>query len=453
VITKRSILFIVFGVSLSIACTLAYLRPWAKRLNVILICLDALRADHLGCYGYSRDTTPNIDKLASGGIIFEKAFSQSSFTLPSIASLFTSEYVASHKVDRIERRLADGQLTLAEVLKTNGYNTAAFIYNATQFDLAFGLNQGFDRYSIGEEADRKPSFAKTLPACLDWLKANRNKPFFIFLHSNDIHEPYHSIYENFFDPDYRGRLDNEYMASGTPFHKNNLNRTPREVKHIIAHYDGGIKYADTFIGKLIFELKQSGLLENTVIIIFSDHGEILSDRGKQFCHGFSVHDEEVHVPLIISGPQVKALRVPCQVELIDVMPTILDLLQIDRKGLKLEGRSLTPFLEPGVRNCPDNYVYAECIKGESQKEGFIDREVMVRTRSWKLIGSFWKFNEPLANYPKSVQLHNYSIISTDGKDGFELYHLENDPKETRNIYYDGPSKIKAELLDKLVSNF
>ncbi|MFA5005164.1 MAG: sulfatase [Candidatus Omnitrophota bacterium] len=452
-IRKRNILFVLFGVFLSIACALAYLRPWAKRPNLILICLDALRADHLGCYGYSRDTTPNIDRLASEGVVFEKAFSQSSFTLPSIASLFTSKYVSSHKADRIERRLADSQITLAEVLKASGYNTAAFIYNATQFDPVFGLNQGFNTYSIGEESDRKPSFAKTLPACLDWLKANRQKPFFIFLHSNDIHEPYHSVYENFFDPAYRGRLDNEYMASGTPFHKNNLKRTPREVEHIIAHYDGGIKYADTFIGKLIKQLEEWGLLEKTAIIIFSDHGEILSDRGKQFCHGFSVHDEEAHVPLIISGPQVKALRVSCQVQLIDVMPTILDLLRINRKNLKLEGRSLAPLLRPGVKNCPHNYVYAECIKGESQEEGFIDREVMVRSASWKLIGSFWRFNKPLAKYPKSVQLHNYSIISTDGKDGFELYYLENDPKEARNLYYDGPSKIKAELLDKLVSNF
>ena len=91
--------------------------------------------------------------------------------------------------DRIERRLADEEVTLAELLKADGYNTAAFIYNATQFDPVFGLNQGFDTYSIGEEADRKPSFAKTLPACLHWLEINRQKPFFIFLHSNDIHQP------------------------------------------------------------------------------------------------------------------------------------------------------------------------------------------------------------------------------------------------------------------------
>ena len=452
---KITFLSVILGLFLFASCRPAdAAASSAQKYNIILICLDTLRADHLSCYGYFRNTTPNIDKLASGGVIFEKAFSQSSFTLPSVASLFTSKYVSEHRADRIERRLADEEVTLAELLKADGYNTAAFIYNATQFDPVFGLNQGFDTYSIGEEADRKPSFAKTLPACLHWLEINRQKPFFIFLHSNDIHEPYHSIYENFFDPDYHGRLDNEYMASGTPFHKNNLHRTPREIKHIIAHYDGGVKYADTFIGKLILQLKQWGLLENTVIIIFADHGEILSDRGKQFCHGFSVHDEEVHVPLIISGPKIRPLRVSCLVQLIDVMPTILDLVRVNWQDLNLKGRSLLPLMEPGVKECPNNYVYAECIKGESQREGFTDREVMVRSASWKLLGSFWKPNEGFkGKLPKVIQLHNYSIISTNGKDGFELYDLDNDPRETRNIFYKGSSKVKAELLDKLVSAF
>jgi arylsulfatase A-like enzyme len=430
----------------------------AHNYNIILVCLDTLRADHLGCYGYFRDTSPNIDKLAKDGILFEWAFAQSSFTLPSHASLFTSKYVHSHKADRIERRLSEEDITLAEVLKSNGYKTAAFIYNAVQFNPLYGINQGFEIYDYGGEKDKRPSFEKTLPAALKWIEQYRDAKFFVFLHSNDIHEPYHSPLENFFDPHYKGRLDSEYLGFANPFFsENNLTRTPDEIKHIIAHYDGGIKYADSFVGRFMKQLKDWDLLDKTIIILISDHGEILADRGMRFCHGFSLHDEEVRVPLIIRHPQLKkGIRIDKLVQLVDVMPTILDFLGIEKGIPEMEGRSLVNVIE-GKGN-PDEYVYAECISGESQKEGAINLQRMVRTSSWKLISSIWIVVKKGINksQPKTIKMPNGAIISFPGKDEYELYDLKKDPKEMGNLINQEDKKIKEienELLNKLLTFF
>lgn len=452
----------VFGLCLLlIAAGLVFLKKSGNRqkdLNIIIICLDTLRADHVSSLGYHRQTTPNIDELlAAKGVLFKQAIAQSSFTLPSHASLFTSKYVHTHKADRVERRLGDYEITLAQVLRQNGYKTAAFIYNAPQFAVSFGLNKGFDTYVFGEhERDRKPSFEITVPQALDWIEKHRRDRFFVFLHSNDVHEPYHSVYENFFDPDYKGRLDGEYMASGTPFHNNNLSRTPREVQHIIAHYDGGIKYADEFVGKFIRQIADWGLLEKTIVILLSDHGEILADRGPQFCHGFSVHDEEVHVPLIITHPlfKQKGIKIGAQVQLIDVMPTTLDFLGISPDDLNMEGRSLRGLIEgkeaPGLRD----YAYAECLLGESEKDGILNQQLMVRTPSWKLISSIWDIKEGVrGKLSLPMQLHNTYVLTSLGEDGYELYNLENDPDEKNNLIDYDFKDAKTELLKKMISIF
>jgi len=431
----------------------ARLAAYAAGYNVIFICLDTLRADHLGCYGYQRDTSPNIDNLAKTGILFERAFAQSNFTLPSLASLFTSQYVHSHKADRIERRLAEGAVTLAGILKDNGYKTASFIYNAPQLNPIYGLNQGFENYVFGEERDRRPSFEKTLPQALQWIGMHKDDAFFVFLHANDIHEPYHSPLENFFDPGYKGRLDKERFSSDGIFSKANLaGLTQPELKHIVAHYDGGIRYADGFIGQLLRQLKDWGLLDKTIIILFSDHGEILADRGLRFCHGFSLHDEEVHVPLIIVHPgQDRGARIKNQVQLIDLMPTVFDFLGIKNRAVMLEGKSLVNLIRGRQKEELNSYVYAECLSGESQREEVANFQSMVRSSRWKLISSIWR-NKPGVRSiaPKIITLHNFATISLPAKDGFELYDLEKDSKEKENIIGRVDKKIERELLKRLL---
>jgi arylsulfatase A-like enzyme len=426
----------------------------ALAYNVIAVCLDTLRADHLGCYGYFRDTSPSIDSLAKEGILFEQAFAQSNFTLPSLASLFTSRYVHSHKADRIERRLAVGEITLAGVLKGKGYKTAAFIYNAPQLNPIYGLNQGFETYMFGEERDRRPSFEKTLPQALEWIGLHKNQPFFVFLHANDIHEPYHCPIENFFDPGYKGRLDKERFASDGIFSKEKLTAlTPAEIEHIKAHYDAGIRYADGFIGQLLGQLKNWELLDKTILILFSDHGEILADRGVTFCHGFSLHDEEVHVPLIIRHPEMaKGARVKNQVQLIDIMPTLLEFLGIDKGPAHIEGRSLVALMSGTQAKELNTYVYAECLSGESEKEEALNFQAMARSLRWKLISSVWrvKAGAPADMAPKTITLHNFAVVSLPAKDGFQLYDLEKDHKENTNLTGLADKKIEGDLLRKLL---
>lgn len=427
-------------------------RKQALSYNVIAVCLDTLRADHVGCYGYSRDTTPFIDSFAKMGIMFEQAFAQSSFTLPSLASLFTSRYVHDHKADRIERRLAEGAVTLAGVLKNNGYKTAAFIYNAPQLNPIYGLNQGFDTYVFGEETDRRPSFERTLPQALQWIELHKNGTFFVFLHSNDIHEPYNSPSEDFFDQGYQGRLDNQRFSSDGLFSKDIAALTPRELKHIVAHYDGGIRYTDGFIGKLLQQLRQWNLLDKTIIILFSDHGEILADRGIRFCHGFSLHDEEVRVPLIIAHPGMgKGVRIQSQVQLIDVMPTVFDFLGIDKDAVKMEGKSLVDLIMGVQKGELNPYVYAECISGESEREEVINFQTMVRSYQWKFISSVWRKKPGMKGIaPKTIILHNFAAISLPAKDGFELYELKKDYGERHNLTGRGKRKIERELLKRLL---
>ncbi|MDD5079154.1 MAG: sulfatase [Candidatus Omnitrophica bacterium] len=427
----------------------------ASGYNLIFICLDTLRPDHLGCYGYGRNTSPRIDAISGQGVLFKNAFAQSNFTLASHASLFTSKYAHSHNADRIERRLADEEITIAEVLKANGYKTAAFIHNAQQFDPKFGLNQGFETYDFAVEANRRPSIEKTLPACLKWITRHKNERFFVFLHANDIHEPYHCPDEDYFDEGYHGRLDQEYMATWPPgFHTRNLKRTKQEARHIIAHYDAGIRYTDSYVGKFFDHLKGAGLLNKTILVFFSDHGEILGERKKFFGHGLSLHDEEVRAALLFCLPQAKQQTVEEQAQLVDIMPTVLELLRIDTKGLGLEGKSLVKTFLPGsaIDEEINEYVYAGCLSGESEDNGLTDTQAMIRSRSWKLITHTWEFPADHKNI-KSVQMHNGAIITAPFRNRIELYDLRKDPREINNLAGRGYDDIENMLLSKLLELF
>lgn len=460
----RVVIFISIAFFIDYGCASKHVKASEEKpYNVIMICLDTLRADHLGCYGYKRNTSPNIDRFAKQGILFKWAISQSSFTLPSHASMFTSRYVHHHNVDRLERYLLPEETTLAEVLKSHGYATAAFIYNAPQLYPKFGLNQGFDTYSFGYEKNKEISFKKTLPSALKWITAHQKERFFVFLHSYDIHAPYHSPLENIFDPSYKGRLDKEYMSSyrrdgsENTFHSNNFHRTPREIEHIIAHYDGGIRYADIYVGKLLRFLENTGLMESTIVIIFSDHGEILFDRGKRIHHGFSLHDEEVHVALIVRHPKLKDMAkcIQKQVQLVDVMPTLLDFLGISYSTLALDGRSLSRLMTQGSDSSLQEVALAECLKGESEKKGVLNRQVMVRTPLWKLIGSVWNIREDLKKtLPREVKINPHLTITLPQEDGYELYNLKNDPKEKMNlITKKNTAKIQFEMMKRLLLYF
>ncbi len=371
-----------------------------RQYNVILISVDSLRADHLSCYGYFRNTSPNIDKLANEGILFEQGISQADWTLPSLVSLFTSKYISVHGICWFNK-LPDSELTFTEVLKKCNYRTAAFYgkLNLTNSNLF----QGFD-FCDGKK-DNLASFKDLVPSAINWLKENRNSKFFLFLHGLDVHEPYHTPNENIFDPDYNGIADyicltklarhrvyrNFYFTEGGKM----ISLTSKDISHIIAHYDAGISYADGFIGELLRSLDELNLTDKTIIILLSSHGEELFDRGVIMQHGPRYYDEIIRVPLIIKHPQIKgSIRIRTQAQLIDVMPTILDFLDIP-KNKEIQGNSLISLIEGNASADFNEYVFSGIFTVRSLKWKLIDKKEL-----YNLIKDPKELNNLAINYPE-----------------------------------------------------
>jgi arylsulfatase A-like enzyme/cytochrome c-type biogenesis protein CcmH/NrfG len=275
--------------------------PSKPALNVVLITIDTLRADHVGCYGYKQIKTPNIDSLATDGARFERAFAVAPVTLPSHSSILTGTYpMFSGMHDFSGNKLSPLQPTLASVLKQAGYQTGAVI-GAAVLDSRFGLNQGFDFYydhfdfSRLDEANldemERPGNV-VADVALDWLAKNSEKKFFLWMHLYDPHFPYHP-------PE------------------------PYQSEYAAQPYDGEIAFADEQVGRLLRFLKEKGIYQNTVIVLCGDHGESLGEHGEK-THGFFIYNATMHVPLIIRLPEnTRARPLTDPVSLVDLMPTVL----------------------------------------------------------------------------------------------------------------------------------
>lgn len=325
------------------------------RPNVVFYMVDTLRADHLSCYGYGRATSPNMDAIAAEGVVFENAHAQSNWTQPSVASMITS--LPPLSFNDFSERVPAAALTLAEVLKGEGYRTGGFTTTAAVAGF-FGFNQGFDVYKeSGDELslrDRKmregPLFdADTLfDMQLPWLRANAGEePFFLYLHSVDPHSPLTPPDEfDVFGEAYDGPIDG--TIENLKGYKDRADIADADFERLLALYDAEILYNDHILGKLVEELRALGVWDNTLIVIVSDHGQEFFDRG-QHAHGHeNLHEELTHVPLIMRLPATipGGVRVPELVSGVDVMPTILGLLGIPAPD-QVTGRDLRPLLESG----------------------------------------------------------------------------------------------------------
>lgn len=295
-------------------------------INVILISVDTLRPDRLGCYGYARGTSPNIDRLAREGITFEDAISSAPLTLPSHASILTGLYPISHGIrDNGTFSLRPDFVTLAEVFKGAGYRTAAFI-GAFVMDSRYGLDQGFDVYDDDLTGGRQLSAfgysERTADAVTGtasaWLEG-AEEPFFAFLHYYDPHTPYEAPAE------YRNR-------------------------HTLRSYDAEIAFTDFEIGRFLACLERLGLTERTLIVFVSDHGEGLGQHGEA-THGYLVYEPTLRVPFVMRFPEESGLagaaergsRIGFPVRLIDLMPTVLDAAGLETEAA-MDGRSLLPLV-------------------------------------------------------------------------------------------------------------
>ncbi len=337
-----------------------YVSLSGPRPNVVIFLVDSLRADHLGCYGHDVPTSPFLDKLAKRGVLFEFARSQSSWTMPSVASLFTSLYSSEHKLISSREEsdylhiynygfLREELTTLAEVFRENGYLTAAFITN-DYIASVFNFRQGFDEFFMlsrsmppenGKQVrildlpanfvhdklraflqDYKPSYSDRLLAKVGVYK----KPFFIYVHYMDVHYPYYPPppFTDIFDRLYVNRPDTILTAEqidGMRFSFKDVNR----INFYLSRYDGQIRFFDHELKNLLNWIEESGVLSPAIMAFTADHGEAFNEHNK-FNHGGKPYEGVIHVPLIIWGTPdfPKGKRVSESVEIIDIAPTLLE---------------------------------------------------------------------------------------------------------------------------------
>jgi arylsulfatase A-like enzyme len=355
--------------------------------SAVLIVIDTVRADHLGSYGYARPTSPALDRWAERGAVFERALASSSWTLPSVGSMLTGQLPSRHeagvvlapglgwKRDRFAR-LDDSVPTLAQRLDADGYATAAVVNNAA-LHADFGLARGFETWDYFPATDEhNRSAAATVDLALAWLDRSSDQPFFLLVHFFDPHLAY--------DPPEpaRGRFSGDYTgALGYPVHnalglRLAVDQLDADDRRFVADaYDEELLALDGELGRLLDGMAERGLLETTLVVLTSDHGEELFDHGG-FEHGHSTFQELLHVPLMAWGPGVRAGRIEAPVSHVDLLPTLLDALGRPLPA-DLAGVSLWPLLRGGSAP-PERMLVAEGLLYGA------DQRAVVRW-PWKLV--------------------------------------------------------------------
>lgn len=406
-----------------------------KKRNFILICIDGLQAKHLKSYGYSLNTTPNLDNFLNQSTLFTKTVSPSSWTVPTHMSIFTSMYPSEHKViNKFSeydmktkkgvisnlKKLSPNVVTLAEILKNNGYVTGGFTGDAG-VGPQFGFNQGFDAYF---ETESFGGFDGSVPKALEWLSQNKDKSFFLFLHGYDVHgqhEPNGGFDYRFVDKNYKGKYTGTKVEQGklreeALANDGVLKLNDDDVSFWRAIYDEKINRMDVEFKNFMDKAGEMGALDNAVIVVISDHGTEFYEH-KSIDHGATLYSELVNVLLAIHEPgQKEGKRVDQLVSTMDILPTVLDLLKIKNPiPEQTKGSNLSPALR-GENVAHD--VYSET-----------DYRLYTFKRSLESTDG-WKFILTMENNKK------------------ELYNLNEDPDELNNLVSENPLKA-FELEQKL----
>jgi arylsulfatase A-like enzyme len=430
---KRFGMKIAFGTSLSIFLSLNIL-TFSQRLfvrpsgpNILLIVADSLRADHLGCYGYKRPTSPYIDKFAAEAVVFEKAMSNSSWTKPSIGSVFTSLYPHEHQAFYWPDSLSDKFLTLAEMLVNKNYLTFATQTNPL-ITKKYNFDQGFQYFQemIEEKAEAVTS------SFFSWLDRNRKSRFFAYLHYIDTHVPYNGPQE--FSQIY-GLKSYSTITRGS-FERFDISvlsemSLSQEAKDCLINlYDNSIRYFDQSFEKILEYLKNVEILDNTIVIFTADHGEEFWEHNKAF-HGHSMHREVLQVPLIIKySSKLPAKRVKSCVQLLDLFPTILSLAG-NKNDISRRGKILTILALKDKQ--VDEEIFMEGTLYGPEKKGLIRND-------WKLIKETKEEN--MNTFEPSGDVTKY--IYPEYEESLELYNINQDFSEKANLIDDFP-KIAMDL--------
>jgi choline-sulfatase len=409
--------------------------------NIVLVVVDALRADHLSQYGYGLDTSPALNELSRHATLFKSAYSPSSWTVPSVASLFSGLSPPRHKIINSGDALSSDLITLAELLQENDYETAGFSYNhhiakKTSFD------QGFKSFIDHERSILSyPDISKMMKEIENWRNGYRgSKPFFLYLQPMNCHGPYRvpACHEK----DLLGRSPNrkfryydeimsEIMWKGRIEKRDEV--TDEYLKSLEEQYDTAIRYSTDRVGELLTKLKQWDLYDDSMIIVTADHGEELFDHGG-FSHGYSLYEEVVHVPLLIKMPfQKRSQTINDPVTLMDIYPTVLEALDIDLDHF-VDGQSVLSLLK----------------KGQYLTQRFENEDAAC---SYKEKPLFFHLDWPERGKIRAIRWKENKLIEIEQdfsgqKNTHFLFNLKNDPAEKINII-ENNAKLSNTLSSQL----
>lgn len=426
--------------------TIERLKKMNQEPNILVVVVDALRTKNLGCYGYSRQTSPNIDTLAKDGVLFENAFSCTTNTDPSVTSIFSGKYTRSHGITRHGekvmkeeiQRINNGETSLLpEILKPHGYTTLAVDWlgrwHKRGYDYYSGILKRSKRhrmahwllakswntskllYSIVRRLIGRPSFfedARTVTdTAINLLETICHKKFFLFAHYWDTHYPY-----------------------GLPVHhlkyfQGNLDELT--VNELLARYDAAISFVDSQIGRLMTVLEDMELLQQTFVILTSDHGESLTEHGIYFDH-HGLYDVAIHVPLILKYEILgKNKRIGSLVQHVDIVPTILEVLGLRSQSYGFDGESILTLINNETEKL-HSAIYAEEVHWE--------HKIAIRTSDYKYI---------YAPSPEDAICRRCGCVHGGME---ELYNLKEDAEETQNIVQRKPKQAISlrRKLDKWV---
>lgn len=387
--------------------------------SVLVILADSLHSAHLGCYGAERETSPALDALARSSVRFGAAYAPASWTLPSVASLFTSLDQERHGMRRMSRVLPEGITTMAELFRARGYKTEAFIQNGV-IDERTGLDRGFDQYLA-----ISPTYPGSTRALIGQVRHRLQRealePTFLYVHLFAPHQPYEApgpLRDLWVDEAYDGpvtgtiddcaRIGHELLEPDHP-----------DVKQLAALYDGYVRYVDGVIGAMLGGIVNGEKGRDWVFVVTSDHGEAFMQH-RCVGHGFQVYEEQVRIPLLLSAPgsRIEPGRlVSDPVSLLDVLPTFVELFGLDPPGQPMRGRSLVPQLTGSVSR--------------------LDRPLFMSAR----------FRADASQGPqRAVRRGRHKLVRRKGRD--ELYDLEADPGELTDLAAELPdlaASLGAEL--------
>ena len=417
---------------------------------MILITIDSLRADHLGCYGYERDTSPDIDRIANQSTLFLNAVTQAPWTSASLASLLSSTYPTVNGVTKNDKKVSSRLPLLAESLKKRGFYTAAFVNqpfliknNEAQ---GHGLHRGFSHYEslyakqflqqYRYKGDQKLT-EDVLSWLKKWSKISYHKKLFLWVHYMNPHGPYTHPprYDTLFREDGLYVTNKKAPTSEENYHFGLIHRWQAEhlsystdVDRYVAQYDGGILFINDQISRLYNRLKELDLVRKSIIVITADHGESMWENNWYFEHGMPF-ETNTRVPLIIKVPDISPRRIDTVVSLIDVAPTISNILGIQPPS-SFMGKSLLPLIEVKTERIR-SYAYGET--------GHMDQQY-IRSDRYKLIVQRPKLSRSKVHFYKDYFAGKEEIVG--------LFDIRSDPYEEHNLAEEKP-ELAASMYSQL----